>query len=66
MVKLYSQPSCGQCKMVHMLLDQKGIEYSECQDVDEMRSLGITHTPTLEVDEKLLVGKDIINWIRSK
>ncbi len=65
MITLYSQPTCGQCKMVHRLMDQKGIEYSDCQDVDKMLSLGIRHTPTLDVDGKRLVGKELIDFIKT-
>ena len=65
MIVLYSQPTCGQCKMVHRLLDQKKIPYTECQDVDKMISLGINHTPTLEVEGKFIVGREIFNFINN-
>jgi len=66
MIKLYSQPTCGMCNFVHMLLDRKGIEYTECQDVDYMQNIGINHTPTLDVDGTLYIGKAIIDWINSR
>ncbi len=65
-IKLYSQPTCGMCKTVHMLLDRKGIKYTECQDVDYMQDIGINHTPTLDVDGTLYTGRDIIDWINKR
>lgn len=62
-VILYSQPTCPQCKMVHMLLDKKGIKYEECQDVDKMHEVGISKTPTLLVDGLKLVGQQIGEFI---
>jgi glutaredoxin len=63
-VILYSQPSCPQCRMVHMLLDKNNISYDEFQDVDAMKEKGITHTPMLEVDNCLFSGVEIFKWIK--
>lgn len=63
-VILYSQPGCPQCRMVHMMLDKKGIKYEETQDIETMRSKGIDHTPALDVDGKILIGIEIGDWIR--
>lgn len=75
-LRLFTLPTCPQCKMFHMLMDQKKIQYEECQDMATMQALGIKHTPVLEVktetiDEqnnnvetvKLLSGKEIMNYI---
>ena len=64
-IKLYSQPECGMCRAVHMLLDRKGIKYEECQDIDTMQSVGVNHTPTLDVDGTRYTGKEIYDWINS-
>ncbi len=45
------------------MLDKTGIEYQENQDVDVMKSKGIDHTPALEVEGKILKGKEIFAWI---
>jgi len=61
---LYTQPGCGQCKIVHMLLDKKGIKYEECQDSEAMAAKGINHTPTLETDDgQLLKARELFNYI---
>lgn len=63
MLVLYSQPGCGQCKMIHTLLDSKKIKYEECQDEATMKSKGVEHTPSIEVDGKILKGKEMFNFI---
>ena len=63
-IYLYTQPTCPQCKMVHMLLDKKGIEYIECQDVEIMQQKGINHTPALMVGDKIIQGKEIFDWVK--
>lgn len=50
--------------MVETLMKKKNINYTSCKDVDYMISIGINHTPTLEVDGTRLVGKELIGWIK--
>jgi len=61
---LYTQPGCPQCRMVHILLDSKKVKYTECQDIDAMMSKGVNHTPAIEVDGKILQGKEMMNYIK--
>lgn len=60
---LHTQDGCPQCRMVHMLLDKKHLEYTENKDLDKMKKLGISHTPALEVEGKILQGKDMFSYI---
>lgn len=62
-VVLYHQSGCPQCSMVEMILEKRGISHSKCDDIERMRSLGITHTPTLSVGGELLTGKPMMEWI---
>lgn len=62
-VILFSQEGCPQCRMIHMLLDKNHISYTECQDIEKMRELGINHTPALKVGSVILQGKDIVKYI---
>ena len=64
-MKLYSQPGCPQCRMVHMMLDNAGIKYDECQELEEMQAAGIQHTPALEVDGNILMGRDLFAFIKN-
>ena len=66
MITLYHQQCCPQCKMVETLLNKKGIAYESNMDVDYMQSIGISSTPVLAVDDKLLKGKEIISWIKEQ
>ena len=60
-VLLYTQPSCPTCKTVKMFLTKNNIDFDICEDVEEMKSKGINHTPTLDVCGTLLSGKAIID-----
>ena len=48
-VKLYST-DCPKCKVLKKKLNDEGIEFEECTDVDLMQSLGIMSVPVLEID----------------
>lgn len=51
------------CKVAIMMMNKKGIAYDESEDIEKMRSLGLTHTPALMVDDAILTGRDIMAWI---
>ena len=63
---LYHQESCPQCKMIEKLLKSKNIEYTSCMDIETMKSKGLRMTPVLEVDGKLLMGKELFSWVNSR
>lgn len=65
-VVLYHQDSCGMCRTVEMLLNKNAIEHESCKDIEYMKSIGITHTPTLEVDGNRIEGPAIIRWIKER
>ena len=50
MLTLYST-GCPKCKVLKMKLEQKGIEFTECNDTDKMQELGISTVPMLQVDD---------------
>lgn len=62
-IVFYHTESCPQCKMVERMLKQKNIEYEENMNIDQMQVLGISHVPVLEVNNNLLTGKAIINYL---
>jgi len=57
------QDGCPQCTMVENLLKKNNIQYESCKDIDTMVAMGITHTPALIVDDQILQGKPMMNWI---
>ena len=65
-VIFYHQPSCGMCKTIELMLNKKGIEYDSCMDVDVMLEKDIPGTPALDVDGKLYVKKECLDWIRGQ
>ena len=63
---LYHQSGCGMCATVERMLKLKNVEYTSVTDMAEMSAKGISHTPVLSVDGKLLMGKEIIDWLHSR
>lgn len=63
MMKFYTQNNCPQCRMVSDLLKSKKIQYQECQDIEMMKKIGLLRTPAIEVDGKLLQGKEMFQYI---
>lgn len=52
-VILYST-GCPRCSVLKRKLDEKGIAYSENNNVDEMLAMGITEAPMLQADGVLM------------
>ena len=65
MYTIYST-GCPRCKVLKTKMEQKGIEYNECQDVDKMRAMGIRSVPVLAVDDRLLTFEDAIKFINER
>lgn len=56
MITIYTLPTCPKCKIIKTKLMNKNIAFTENQDIDQMRSLGLNSTPALYVenDDKLI------------
>jgi hypothetical protein len=54
---------CPRCKVLEKKLQQKGINYSICNDIKIMTEKNIQELPVLSIDEKLYQYKEAINWI---
>lgn len=65
-ITVYSSPTCPKCKMLKLTLQKEGIEYEENQDLEVMKSLGITSVPVLSVNGQLFGMQDAIKWIRGR
>lgn len=66
MITVYTQPDCGKCKVLKAKLQQKDIAYDESQDVEKMQSLGITSTPAMQVDDRLLTFEEAIQYVNAR
>ena len=65
MVTLYST-HCPRCIVIEKKLQQKGIEYQEVNDMDEMESLGIMSVPMLKVGDKMYSFVEANAWINEQ
>ena len=59
---LYST-GCPKCKVLKAKLEQKGLAYTECNDVNTMEKLGIESLPVLEVEGKLLTFMEAVKFV---
>ena len=62
MVTLYSN-DCPRCKILKKKLDEKGINYESCTDVNKILSLGITTVPMLRVEDKMMGFSEAVKWV---
>ena len=62
---LYKTPTCPKCKVLKRKLEDKGIEFTENEDIDEMLSMGIMNAPTLSVNGKLLDIMSALDWVKN-
>lgn len=65
-ITLYSSKTCPMCKGLKMKLNQKGIEYENCEDTDLILSKGIKHIPALEVDGQILDSTASMRWVNAR
>lgn len=63
-VKVYSMPGCPMCRMVKLMLDKEKIPYTDCQDQEKAKELGITKFPQVLYEGTLYGAKDFIDKIK--
>ncbi len=68
MIKLYTSPTCGICKMIKMKLNAKQIEFEESQDIDFLIERGVQTLPAMEMEDGTLLTSplEMNNWINSQ
>ena len=57
---------CPRCKVLTLKLQQKGIEYTENTDVEQMKAKGFKEAPKLEVDGVIMDFKEAVEWIKEQ
>ena len=62
---LYST-GCPRCNVLKKKLNEKGIDYTENNSVDEMVSMGIMEVPVLSVDGRLLDFSGAVKWVNDR
>ena len=63
MIKMYST-HCPKCKVLAMKLAQKGIDFEEIDDLDEMRRIGLKSAPALRIEGNILGFNEAIEWVK--
>lgn len=64
-VILYST-GCPRCNVLKNKLNDKGIQYSENNSIEEMTSLGITQVPILGIGNEMLEFKEAVEWVNTQ
>ncbi len=65
MVKIYTSPTCGICKIMKMKMDSKNIPYEESMDYDKLVDEDIFSLPVLELEDGTLLSTpgEMNQWI---
>ena len=62
MIVLYST-GCPRCKVLEQKLNDKGIEYTICDNTDVLERKNFMSVPILEIDEQILDFAQAIKWV---
>ena len=65
MVVLYTT-HCPKCQIIEKKLNQKGLNFIEENNVDEMLKMGLTTVPWLDVDGEMMDFNQAIQWINEQ
>ena len=57
---------CPRCKVLELKLKQKGIEFEENNNVEEMTAKGFKEAPKLEVDGVVMDFKQAVDWLKEQ
>ena len=62
-MNLFYTTHCPKCRVLKRKLEEKGIAYTENEDVDEMVARGFKSAPILVVNGKAMTFKEALNWV---
>lgn len=57
---------CPKCTILKKKLAQKGIEYTEVNDIQQMLDMGLQSVPWLEVDGQMMNFDQANKWINEQ
>ena len=63
---IFYSTHCPRCKVLELKLKQKGINYEENNNVEEMTAKGFKEAPKLEVDGVIMDFKQAVDWIKEQ
>ena len=62
-ILLYST-GCPKCNVLKKKLNEKHIEYTESNSVNDLLERGINEVPVLKINDKYLSFKEAVDWIK--
>ncbi len=65
MIKMYTT-HCPKCKVLYMKMMNKNIQFTEVEDLEEMKRLGLKSAPALDVDGKLMGFAEALEWVKEQ
>ena len=66
MITIYTTQTCPKCKILKKKLQEKGIEYQEFNDEDEMQRMGVLSVPVMDVDGEQLDFPAAIKYVNER
>lgn len=63
MPKLYTT-HCPRCEVLCKKLEAAGVQFSICDDVEQIINLGFQSAPVLEIDGQFMDFKQAVDWIK--
>ena len=66
MITIYSKEGCPRCRVLKMKLEQKGLEYTDCKDVEKMTEMGLKSLPVMEMDGTLYTFEKAVKLINER
>ena len=66
MITIYTTQTCPKGKILKKKLQEKGIEYKEFSDEDEMQRMGILSVPVMDVDGEQLDFPAAIKYVNER
>ena len=64
MTVIFYSTHCPQCRGLEMQLKAKKVEYTECDDPEEMKRIGLMTAPALSVDGKVMAYPEALRWLK--
>lgn len=63
MITVYTTPTCPKCVVLKEALKEKGLEYTESQNLDIIIEKGFMTVPVMEKDGTFISFVEALKWI---
>lgn len=57
---------CPKCNILKAKLDEKNVSYTEIDNIEHMKELGITTVPVMSVNGSFLEFKAAVDWVNQQ